>query len=171
MTVLNTGWVFPGTVSTPSGAGELLNPNNLKAEDAVYGTMAGIIADVTCTNFGFLIPARGTVVGVKLRIKWYGVAGEFDAYSIGSIKLYSGGVIGNLATAMGGSATNQWQERGGAADLWGATLSPAIINASNFGVFFQITASGGDVGAHGIDAVQLDIYYEPPPSGLFGMWP
>lgn len=78
------------------------------------------------------------------------------------VKLVKGGAIGGTdrsASAHWGAA-GAYQAFGGAADLWGNSLTPADVNATDFGVAISaIVASGSQAR---IDHIRMTTYYSMP---------
>ncbi len=116
------------------------------------------------TDFGFSVPAGATITGVTVSITRTG--GEDKAVFDAIVKLIKGGsVVGtdnsNPAGWPGGTGAHAGfavQTYGG--DLWGTSLTPADVNASDFGVNLQatITASGG-VSAAFVDLIRVRVNY------------
>lgn len=79
-----------------------------------------------------------------------------------TVKLVKGGaVVGDnkADTANDWPAANATKEYGGSTDLWGTTLNPSDVNASDFGMVISATVSSGDAY---IDAVSITVYYSLP---------
>lgn len=95
---------------------------------------------LTATNFGFTIPA-GTINGVQVFVDASGQPTVFDE---SSVKLIKGGTVSGNEKSTGagldGSVTFNY---GAVNDLWGITLAPSDVNASNFGVAFAAVKSIG----------------------------
>lgn len=163
---------LPGTAANVNVTGTAwVNINNIKAVDGAVATSGdlddGITTDYAlATNFGFSVPTGATIVGVTVQINCYtdrvfdgsfvpgGIfANLYNNLTIGSQKQdYSNMGAGSLATVTFGSGS----------DRWGATLTPAIVNASTFGVAVQAYGNGiGDVAPYFayIDYVKMQVTY------------
>lgn len=146
-------------------------PNNALSADNVYATATAILAvlsgptqNLTLTNFGFSVPSNATICGVVAVVKKK--AANVNALSTvfdNSVKLVKAGVVGGNNKALVGNwtTTNTAFTYGGDADLWGLTLTPADVNASNFGVAFSANISGtiSLIPSAQIDNIQLTVYY------------
>jgi hypothetical protein len=67
--------------------------------------------------------------------------------NITTVKLVkAGSIVGNnkASGSLSTSDTDTYTTFGGSSDLWGITLTPSDVNASNFGVVIGFTGSGGD---------------------------
>lgn len=64
----------------------------------------------------------------------------------------------NKATATAWPTTEAAAVYGGAADLWGATLTPAIVNDADWGVAIAAYVNSGETAS--IDAVTITVHYE-----------
>jgi hypothetical protein len=100
---------------------------------------------------------------------------EMAAIAINAARVYDNSVklMGALGVSIGSdlavtpvnSLPNAWvdadavQTYGGAANLWGTTLTPADINNSNFGLSFQADAANS-IGS--VDQIKITVYYSIP---------
>lgn len=116
----NTAWTTPG---------------NITADDAATASAAVPTDYLVCSSFGFAIPPSAVIVGVTLNVEGHETGTGSSNYTaqlhtdttptlVGSSKT-SGTVNGTTPTVYPVGAAN---------DLWGATLTPAIVNAAGFGV-------------------------------------
>jgi RHS repeat-associated protein len=157
-----------GSTATSSGTGVAwTNPSNALASDDARATaaLAGgqSTADLTATGFGFSIPAAATVVGVDVAVERQKTGA--GRVSDTTVQLVAGGnAIGTNKADTG----NTWPTAdatatyGGAADGWGAGLTPTTVNASGFGVRVKAT-TGRVVGATpAVDSVQVTVHYTMP---------
>jgi len=132
---------LPGTAANLAGpyAHAWSSVNNIKLIDGVNAACSCPNSDeesdwLLATNFGFSIPDGATIVGVRvgfLGTTDYMFDGE-PAEQVAYGKLYNSGLIG---AERGPVSFNGGESLLGASNnLWGATLTPAIINGANFGV-------------------------------------
>jgi len=168
----NTGWNFPGTVTTDAGNAGLAawaNPENVKLENGVYSIVDALKHDghlpedgsnLKASNFGFTIPDNAIITGIELKTHGYtngNLAGDV-AYltQLGSPILY------------GKEKTDDWVMQiltstytyGNENDLWGTDdLTPAIINSTNFGWVFMVYDSAAPINC-GVDYMQMRVHYE-----------
>lgn len=109
------------------------------------------------TGFGFIIPQGARIVGVLVEIEK--ANGNFIDHSV---KLVVGGIIGGTdnATATAWPGVSAYVSSGGATDLWGWTLTSALVNSSDFGVVISAEKeTGGDLEYPYIDHIRITIYY------------
>jgi hypothetical protein len=110
----------------------------------------------------FTIPITATIDGFQFKvIKKRGNTGSGSVVET-TIQLYDG--TSNIGTnkALGSAypTTDTLFTYGGSTDLWGASLTPALINNAGFRVAFvaTITSSSGDV-AIDIDYAEATVFY------------
>lgn len=79
-----------------------------------------------------------------------------------TLKLVKGGSVAgsNKATADQWPTTFAYANYGGSLDLWGTTLTPADVNASNFGVVLSATLTTG--AELRVDTIRMTVYYSVP---------
>lgn len=167
----DTGWTFPGTAATtandpgPYTGFSYSNPDNIKLDDAADAQAVGSKFDATgpeagveliATNFGFAIPTGSIITGVEAKIE-----GRAPNNLPGELAY-----LGN-STFIGTEKTNGWTTLtttnttyifGSSTDLWGATLTPAIVNGSNFGWIHMIYDDTNPLEMY-IDYMQIKVYY------------
>jgi len=162
------GASFSGTVATSSATSpyddvDWTNPKEIKASDNVYAT-ATINNNYTytgvCTNFGFSIPTDATIKGVVVKIE--AKAATAARVQIPYVKLIKTGsasgdnkgtttklTIGDVIYIFGDTTT-----------IWGNTLTPSDINASNFGVEFSCQETSSNNTVTKIDNITITVYYD-----------
>jgi len=155
----DTGWVIAGAASDPSG--DWNNEANITASDNTWTVSvvagSGETGALVAHTFGLSVPAYATILGVEIRAEarvtssacdiTYWNVGESDA-TLGTAKVVS--------TRLTTSDANY--DVGGAADLWGLSLTPAKVNASTFQVRMKATEvvyAGAEV-----DAMWVKVYYD-----------
>lgn len=144
----STGDVFAGTGESVDRAGltAWVNPGNLTANDANDATCNGAGSDyLVARNFNFSgIPSGGLIVGVLVKVDASEHSGGTEALLaqlqddgaalIGSSKSQANeGVISGTAKAV--------YTYGSTSDVWGASLTLAMVQNANFGVRFWYTTS------------------------------
>lgn len=144
------------------------NPGRAVSSNDSYATASVDDNQVTnyleCTNYGFSIPAGATINGITVNVERNTSAGSnvLDA----DVLLIKGGVRGSTdrATATAYTTTDVTEAHGGSSDLWGATWTPAEINASNFGVAFVAQKSGttGKARTVSVDHISVTVDYTLP---------
>jgi hypothetical protein len=155
-----------GSVVGQSGSGDAWTSlSNVLAEDGVMAecslTSSGASRVLSVTGFGFTVPDGATITGVNVEIV-RGRVNNGGACVDRSIKLRSAGATVGDDMA---DVDNVWPNHpdskgyGGEADLWGATLTAAVINDSSFGVSVAV----GDLDALAdiaqVDYVRMTVYY------------
>lgn len=135
----------PGTMADDSAVGTRTwaTPDNAKVDDGTYtqwnNTSGGTWTShyLKATNFGFAIPAGATINGVTAVIQRLITYTDGSTYvRDGTVKIVKGGTVsGDNKAATGTSWTTSPVDAsyGGAADLWGLTLTRDDVNASTFG--------------------------------------
>ncbi|MBI3740921.1 MAG: hypothetical protein HY257_04090 [Chloroflexi bacterium] len=137
------------------------NPSNATGvENNVCASTSGDNENIDLTNFSFSIPAGSTITGIRVEPKSaFGVVG-FE--NLTATLLKSGTPAGSSKTYAaigGGCAQTTFTSLGGAGDTWGASWTASDINATNFGVRINSSASGG--GQKFLDAVRITVFYDP----------
>lgn len=159
----------PTATATDSSNGGLVNiTNQQNLTDTDITTAAtplsgngAVSTYCACTAFGFSVPAGATILGITVTlVAWRtGPSG-----SIPNIILYlAGATTGtgkgplNSATTPALNTTHDTITLGGAADMWGATLTAANINSAGFGV--AVTENQLAMGAGLIGDIQVTVNY------------
>lgn len=158
-----------GIASSTTGTTGWTNPNNIFTSNNVYAVSASIANSAT-TGFifalgnGFSVPSTATINGVSVAIE------AKNALSGNGFRLR--GSTDGAALVEGGSnigtdaVTYQWVGTtestitvGGATSLWGASLTPTIVNSTTFGFkgkFFNLNASAQ---TFSVDSIIITVYY------------
>lgn len=153
----------PGTMADDATVGDTVwtNPDNAKVSDNVYATVILAAAErshyLKATNFSFSIPVGATIDGVVVENECKNTSGS-NGWDI--VKLVKGGVIGGTNHRPTMTATEAYVSTGSSSDLWGLTLSPTDVNASDFGVVFQDDGPGGGT-TISVDHIRITITYTP----------
>ena len=153
-----------GVNDATSGTIAWTNPGNITASDDSRATsMLGIGEDtqlLVATNFGFAIDATATIVGVV--VEWEkSCVGQVDDRLLTLWK--TGASVGDDKATAGSwpTPTDAYVTYGGIADLWGlsGTLTPAYINASDFGVMISAVEASGLGGLARVDHCRMTVYF------------
>jgi hypothetical protein len=151
----STGLIFPGTATNASG---FTNPNNVKATDGVYAFTSSGTIKVTNFNFGALIPAGATIVGITVDVVKRGTV-NFDSVDT-TVQLTKDGSTGVGANKASGTTWNPTtfttSTYGSSSDLWSTTLSYSDVTASTFGLIFSCTCIDGSCL---IDSISINVTY------------
>ena len=160
-----TGVKLPssGTSVARSTATAWTNPGNITAND---GTVASITGGATGSaylvgsNFGFAIPTNSVINGV--RVIW-DVAESSAGTEVCTVQLQNetGALFGVTRSFTANGTALTLYTVGSLTDLWGATLTPAIVNDVDFGVRMWFTTSHNIT----VDYVSVEIDYTPPNTG------
>lgn len=115
---------------------------------------------LSASSFGASIPTGATIDGVQVDVERYAsTAGFVDS----EVYLTSGGYGGVISfpskTSQEWPTSEQYQTFGGSADLWGATLTPAVVNASGFGFLVNADSASMSLGTIYVDHVRMTVYY------------
>lgn len=163
----STKFVGTGADDGSTGFVTWSNPGRITADDASNATILLDDGDIshylkgTTAGNLFSIPAGATIDGVEVTIER--ASGFGSTILDTTVKLVVGGVVSgdNKVEFASWPATMTAQVYGGPADLWGLSLTPADVNASNFGAV--LTAEGAtalDTGS--VDYMSVTIYYTAP---------
>lgn len=116
------------------------------------------------TNFGFTIPAAATILGVTVSFQSW-LQGPGSPATIAQVALWrSGGQLGTVkspATTL--TVTPTAYPFGSAADLWGATLTPTVVNDPTFG--FAISETIGSERTFISPSCTVQVFYTLSGSG------
>jgi len=169
----------PGTIVNDTTVGTVAwnNPTNAAASDDVYATV-GINAGqeiqysnyLKCTNFGFAIPTNAIIKGVQIDIERHASLNTSNNHvCIQAVRLVKGGTPqgSSKLSSQYWPLSDAYESLGGSADMWGLTLTPADINASNFGVVLEAVLyapAGYDSITGYVDHIRITVYYTFPPN-------
>ncbi len=140
------------------------NPQNAGVSDDVYATAITTNFQIThrlkALNFGFSIPATATITGVKIEIE-----GKVSAAGFHTIEfaIYKNGAVYTTSELFGDplGTSDAYVSRGGPGNAFSnVVLTPADVNASNFGAGISIESGGGTgTRTFSIDHIRMTIYY------------
>lgn len=158
---------FAGTGANDNSIGIAAwsQPTRITADDGLGA--GGFPSDGETTNylkganFGFTIPPGATIDGVIVSIERRDSDGT-DAAFDNSVKLVKGGTVsGNNKADTGTAWPSAYTVKtyGSSSDLWGLALTPADVNASDFGVVLAIDAIGADLSSTQVDYISITVHY------------
>lgn len=105
------------------------------SDNAADATSAVPTDYLVCSGFGFAVPPNARVLGVTVNVEASETGAAQSDYVPQLISATTPTLIGSPKSAVAVSgATKVISTNGGAADVWGASLTPAIVNAAGFGV-------------------------------------
>jgi hypothetical protein len=141
---------------------------NIGASDNSYA-LCGSFAELETTeylrasDFGFAVPPGATIRGVTAEIehKHDDQGSQFTA-AINSARLIGpgGSLIGAAKSdSMPLPKVDAYRNLGNAQDLWGAALTPAIVNDPGFGLAISYVGTQGSIY---VDHVRLRVFYSVP---------
>lgn len=139
------------------------------SNDTSYIEYTGTLFDNANTSDGlwihnFLLSTSGTIDGIEVNLLNWTTAGSANYYDV-VLSTAAGTRIGSdkadgtqaIPTSDPGSTYDQF---GGPADTWGATLTPAIVNSSDFGIEICYLATANNT-TLALDHVFITVYYTP----------
>ena len=138
---------FTAANDTAVGAVNWGAVNEAKTSNNAYATV-GVSSTVQSnylkvTNFGFAVPSGATINGITVSIdRKSNGSGPSNYVKDTIVKLVKGGTVSGddkADTVTRWPSTEATQTYGGAADLWGLTLTDTDVNASTFGVVLSAT--------------------------------
>lgn len=176
-----TGFQIAGTFendvpATPSKDQDWTNIANAASFDDSF---AGFNPDATsvnaflrASNFGFSVPAGATMLGVEVLVG-YNNLGPTCVQE--ELRLAWGSAAANTSTdnKFGGELIDDDEDHtiavfGGPTDLWGensSTITPAVVNSSDFGAIVKFDHDSGAGSAVNLDALQVRVYYSVTSDG------
>ena len=161
----STGNVFPTAAANVDRAGNAAwgTPTNVLSDNGTDTSVAVPSDYLVCSAFGFTIPVRATIRGVTVRVEASETGTGNSNYIPQLISSTTPTLIGvpKLAVTVNGT-TPVISTNGGAADLWSATLTPAIVNDAGFGVTLW---SDDTTNTLSVDYVTIAIEYDDPGPG------
>lgn len=150
------GWSNPSYAKTADG--------NYAAVAPYVGSEEGLTSEtLLATDFGFEIPESASITGIIVELLRKGNSGTGGVRDY-TMYLYSGGspIGDNKADMPGGKwiGTPVTHVYGSSDDLWGASPTPAMLNAPDFGVGLRIYVpyEYGSGTAY-VDAFSVLVYY------------
>lgn len=145
----NTGNIFAGTGENNAGIGATAwtNPGNVVSDNATDATCNAAASSqyLVARNFDFSsIPAGATITGVLVRVEASEHSTSTEALRA-QLQNDSGTLVGSAKTtsnegSISGTAKSVYTY-GSTSDVWGATLTLAIVQDADFGVRFWFTTA------------------------------
>lgn len=138
-----TKWSNNIVTSSDYGTIDWTNPNYANFDDNDFATATGTgnTYYLKISGFNFGLPTDAVIKGVMVGIKRKATGTVIDS----RVSLVVNGIVGttNKSTTTSWTTTSQYAYYGASDTTWGETLTPAIVNASNFGVVIsaQLSAS------------------------------
>lgn len=151
----NDAWVSPGNAA--QGASE---PSDTAASVTAATYDSGdITTRLRISSLGFSIPAGATIDGVVVEVRRYCAAGSAVDYRV-QLQDDTGTLIGNNKADTGTSWPGSYGSAtyGGAADMWGAALTQAMVNDPDFGVVISASATGNNTDVY-VAWARVTVYY------------
>lgn len=159
----NTGNVFPGAGANVDRASSTAwtSPGNVVSDNATDTTVVVPSDYLVCSSFDFSsIPDGAIIKGVTVRVEASETGSGTSNYVPQLISDTTPTLIGSPKSAVTVSgSTKVISTNGGTADLWGATLTSAIVKNSGFGVAIWSTDTTNTLA---IDFVTIAIEYVVP---------
>jgi len=110
-------------------------------------------------DFGFSIPATASITGVEVLYERGGCNG--GSYVQDTTRLaHNSAIIGSSYFTDSVPATNLTSTYGSSSDLWGATLTPAMVNSTSFGTMMNQQSFG--ICTFGAFNQVMTVYYTDP---------
>lgn len=158
----NTGNVFPGTGENNAGIGATAwtNPGNIVSDNATDAscTAAASSQYLVARNFSLGVPTGLPILGVTVRIEAAETSAGTETLNA-QLQNDSAALIGSSKTATISGTGATVYTYGSTSDLWGATLTEAIVNHANFGVRFWYTTAHNMT----VDYVTIAVEYADQP--------
>ncbi len=160
----NTGFISVGTGADDASVGTVAwdDTDPATADPAVVLSTSPpqVSHYLSVTDFGFAVPVGATITGVTARITR--AEGTDGRVTDNIVKLVKGGT----ASGTDHSQPAEWlplifqaATYGSTADLWGLGLTPADVNASDFGVAISVNLGSGAAPTASVGKVELKVNY------------
>lgn len=159
-----------GVATSGGGTGSLWgNLPGATADDNSFANSqigGSLSRDLLATNYGFSIPANAIINGIQVIIGRR--ANRSNSLSDNKLYLRIGGIATGTNKALPStiwSTTETVANYGSNSDLWGTTtLTPAIINAANFGVVLAVINNKDEDTTASVNYIQITVTYTLPGS-------
>jgi large repetitive protein len=158
--------IFPGTGGNNAGIGATAwsTPTNILANDNNVATCNAAASSqyLVASNFSFTVPATATIKGITVKIAATESSSGTETLNA-QLQNESGTLVGSSKTVSLSGTGETVYTYGSTSDLWGATLTPAILNDADFGVRFWFTT------AHNVtvDYVTVSVEYSIGTTNFF----
>ena len=170
----DTGLVTPATfTSVEHAAGDVAwsGAANAGASDDSRAVASvgsdGFTQRLQGTALGLAVPADATIDGVELVVEG-GADGGSTAFLDALVRLLKAGAVDgdDRSVASHWSATERVVAYGGPTDLWGLALTPADVNATDFGAAIRWRRDGTSAKTARVDHVQLRVHFTAAATAL-----
>lgn len=149
-----------GTSVDRAAATAWTSPGNVVSDNATDTTCAVPCDYLVTSTYGFGVPSTATILGVTVEVEASETGTGNSNYVVQLISAATPTLIGNPTSAITiNGTTKAISTSGGAANLWGATLTPAIVNASGFGAVVYSTDATNTLA---IDFTRITVTYAVP---------
>lgn len=155
-----------------TGVTQWTNPGNIVSDNGAYavasfGTTGNPSYYLAGSSFGHSIPGNAVITGVAAGIEIRRSGGSVGSSAIGKARLSNAGTLVGVEKSPGTGFS--WDSDnlvwlGGPFDTWGASLTPAQINASTFQAAIQATRISSSSRDHEVDYILLKVWYYLPPN-------
>jgi hypothetical protein len=155
----STGNVFPtagANVDRGGSSNVWTGPGNVTSDNGTGATVTVPTDYLVTSAYGFAIPATCRILGVTVRVEATETGSGSSSYIPQLHSATTPTLIGSAKSAVTVTNGPTVSSNGGVADLWSATLTPAIVNAAGFGVSLWSTDT---INALDIDYVTIAIEY------------
>lgn len=159
-----------GTGADDGGGGaSWSNPGRITADDGSFteSVMTGVVTTsniLRASNFGFSIPSGATITGVTANINAHQSAGSDTSY-LHLVHLYDGtneNPDSSTPTLVVSNPTQMYYFSSFVSS--GFTLTPAVVNTTDFGIRLSSYISGALGATAAVDYIELQITYDLPPA-------
>ena len=162
----------PSASGVDGAGGSWVNPSNVYVSDNARATvllnLGATSENLLATEFGLSVPGTAVIEGVEVMIEKSVSISRTNASKDLIVSLVVGGVVvgnDNAEASYFNNTIDAVTTYGSSSDLWGLTLTPAQVNAGDFGVAYaaQRHPSGSSDQRVRVDHMQVKVYYNTPP--------
>jgi hypothetical protein len=137
------------------------NVDQIFSSNDSYATYDSVSEDnsdyLNASSCDFTIPDGATIDGILVEIE--AKRAGFGAATFDNVQLLKGGSRTGTPKTSAIDETEAYISFGGAADLWGATLSAADVNDSGFGVSIRAANTELFTATVSVDHVRITVHY------------
>jgi hypothetical protein len=143
-----------------------VSDNNRASAASLISILSGTTYYLKATGLNFSIPSYSSICGVTVEIEER-ATGLILTASVKDqeVRLIKNGVItgNNYAKGADWTSSDTYHSYGSSSDTWGLSLTPADVNASNFGVAISVklTALVAALPSADIDHIHVKVTYNP----------
>lgn len=166
LNILDTGWKYPTIADfIPSFGTDWTNTTNITEDGGNYASTSmggsGYSDFIRGYQFVLNVPSTATIVGLSVEVERGSSTGS--AYNAQfQLEDISSGDIGNYRIdGSNWSTFTEYKTYGGESDMWGAALTPTMVNTPNFGIKMAVSCGATPDDAD-LNYFKIKVHYTMP---------